>query len=223
MDAHLYLMKRAVLDVLVEDRSINMIKAELIPKLLKKKLLPNTIDPEDDFDLKYQIERTSSSATNPSNNTEEKVFAKCYAHVLNEGLCIRANTLVTYCEANRQVAKKIAAENAEKASVSRPGQQASTDSLVGESVTMGEKAVIKSSAVGDHCNIKEHVKITNSVVMDHVTIDSGAVLSSCVIGANAQISEKVELKDCIVGSGQTVATGKYTNEVLMDANQMMEI
>ena len=28
---------------------------------------------------------------------------RCYAHVVTSGLCLRANTLVTYCEANRQV------------------------------------------------------------------------------------------------------------------------
>ena len=28
---------------------------------------------------------------------------RCYAYVMEGGICVRSNTLVTYCEANRQV------------------------------------------------------------------------------------------------------------------------
>lgn len=53
--------------------------------------------------------------------------------------------------------------------------QVGPDSMVGSGSSIGEKVSIKKSTIGQHCVIKDRVKITNSVVMDHVTIHEGYV------------------------------------------------
>lgn len=246
MDAHLYLMKKEMLDVLVDCSHISMVKGELVPMLVNKKVeitkkqkLANSgqiglddfpADEDEEIDLDEAVEQMCLNYVPKHGEVRQR--ATCYAHVLETGLCIRANTLVTYCEANRQIAKKEAAQNLAKATAAtgatavatgKQSQQTSTDSLISESATLGERVGIKWSVIGDHSKIKDQVKITNCVIMDHVTIDSGAVLTGCIVGDNAHILGKAELKDSIVGSGQTVNLGKYSNEVLLDANQMMEI
>ena len=239
-------MKRWILDVIEEEKSLSTVRGDVVPFLVKrkqnnisnnKKIVNDEENKSEDesFDdelVDSLIQQKSTLQWNlvggENSSAEKNGDCKCFAYVLKDTLCLRANTLVTYCEANRQVSRQLASTHetsGRSSSVTSRlprNSQVGMDSCVGKGITFGEKVGIKGSVVGNHCNIKDGVKITNCVIMDHVTIESGAILSGCVICANVAIGEKSELKDCLVGHGQSVNTGKYTNEEIVNLDQMME-
>lgn len=250
MDAHLYILKKWVVDFLVDTKagkSLATVKGEVLPYFVKKqfrrnKSLAKTMT-EDDIDTEKQkpqdiysftkvdelrkvIKRMSSWRV-PSHWTDDEEREEdqicCHAYIWEGGFCIRANTISAYCEANRQ----IAARNEEPLASSVPignKSQVGQDSMVGDGSSIGDKVSIKKSIIGQHCVIRDRVKITNSVIMDHVTIKEGSIIHGSVICGNAHINDGVELKDCLVGYSQSVAEkSKLSNEVVGDSERMMEI
>lgn len=154
---------------------------------------------------------------------------RCHTHIMQPGgFCMRANTTAAYCEVNRQIAQQKQILNDEPlvhptASI-RPKSSVGQDSMVGEGSTIGEKVSVKRCIIGKHCTIGDKVKILNCVIMDHVNIKDGCVIQGSIVCGNTHINEGVELKDCIVGSSQNLAQkSKYSNEVIGDADRMMEI
>ncbi|XP_064625401.1 translation initiation factor eIF2B subunit gamma-like [Lineus longissimus] len=254
-DAHLYLMKQSVLDVLEEQRSISAIKGELIPYLVKKQFKRMQEEPAD-ADATVTSNSSSSRKADVSTLADEGNFEqlardmsswndhsgdmsdcyhgdkiRCYACIMEGKFCLRMNTLATYSEANRQIGKHLGKLQSDKEIPSvhptatvQSRSQVGSECLIGENVTVAEKATVKKSNIARYSSIGEKVKITNSVVMDHVTIAEGCSIQGSIICDHVHIDEKGEIKDCIVGSGQKIsAMGKFTNEVLADRDRMMEI
>lgn len=251
LDGHLYLMKRWVVDFLAHEKSISTVKGELVPYLVRKQFSQpkknatdqdmSIIDKCDKTDVhsygdvdeytKLAQEYSSWSASTENHAAHDpEPNIRCYAHIMSEGLCLRTNTLLTYCEANRQVPRHLPSlapgmeEGPVHPSTVIPNRSTvGADSMVSEGTTIKEKVAIKKSIVGSHCTLGEKVRVTNCVIMDHVTLAEGANLSGCVICSNAHINEKCELKDCVVGAGQNIiALGKFTNEVLVASDRLME-
>lgn len=250
-DCHLYLMKKWVIDYLADNKQISSLKGELIPHLVKKQFsrrkkkdLPNpnesVISEEVKTDIFSHIPentmtdliRETSSWIDHTGDMDDCFHGdkiRCYAYRVTGGLCVRTNTVATYCETNRQIQRYFMAfnkdmPNVHPTAVLKGKPQIGSDCLIGDSATIGEKVSIKRSVVGGHTAVADKVKIINSVLMDHVHIAEGCSIQGCVIGANAHIGEKCELKDCIVGSGQNIgANSKFTNEALVAAEEMLEI
>lgn len=134
-DAHIYLLKHWVLDLLASDTSISSIRSELIPFLVKKQhrtkvgvdhgwavgaatpsFLPvesrstrsdlDHIATEDPLKL---LARDMSVWSDHTGDMADSYFGnsvRCYAYVVEKELCLRVNSISTYCEANRQVCLK---------------------------------------------------------------------------------------------------------------------
>ncbi|CAH1772663.1 unnamed protein product [Owenia fusiformis] len=254
MDGHLYIMKKWVLDLLLSDRSISTLKGEFIPYLVRKqfsKPKPKDTDPEnsmvhteaesggikkDIYDYVKEDDLTSlvheMSTWNDHRGDMDDCYhgnkIRCYTHIMNEGICIRANTLATFCEVNRMVPKHIStwgvdSRNIHPSATLESKSQVSPDSIVAEGVKVGERSGVKRSNIGKHCSIGEKVKITNSVIMNHVTISEGSTITGCVICEHGTIGARSELKDCLVGASHNIIDmSKHTNEVLVDMDRMME-
>lgn len=244
LDGHLYIMKSWVLDILQEDESISTIKGELVPMLVRKQFSPSVADQNDrnkthadlgdnthdiysmGGDDMMKIAQTMSTWVDHRGDMEDCYHdsdVRCYAHIVESGLVLRANSVVTYCEANRQVPKQLEGEtpNIHPTASIQPRSQVGSDSLVGEGTSIGEKVGIKRSFIGKHCTISEKVKVTNSIIFDHVTIQEGCTLTGCVVCSNAHLAEKCELKDCLVGANQNILPmGKFSNEIIMELDRM---
>ncbi|XP_064605278.1 translation initiation factor eIF2B subunit gamma-like isoform X2 [Liolophura sinensis] len=258
VDCHMYMMKRWVLDYLEEQKNISTVKGELIPHLVKKQFSkaqmsldqdPTSVNQsvfspdktirtdiysfikEDDME---KLAKEFSPWIDHSGDMADCYHGdkiRCYAYIQDGGFCVRANTLGTYCEANRQISRQLPTLFPTKdislihpSVVTKEKSQIGSDSVVGEGVSVGEKVSIKRSVIGRHCSIGDRVKVTNSVIMGHVTVKEGSVITGCVIGANSHINERCELKDCVLDNGQTImAMGKFTNEAIVDLDKMMEI
>uniref|UniRef100_A0A8D0DY13 Translation initiation factor eIF2B subunit gamma n=1 Tax=Salvator merianae TaxID=96440 RepID=A0A8D0DY13_SALMN len=223
MDAHLYCLKKGVVDFLVENRSITSIKSELIPYLVRKQF--SSSEPNNkDHDQKKRDQKsldiysflkddslfqlgTDKLCWNNHRGDMNVAFhegkIRCYVHIMKTGLCYRVNTLGLYIEANRQVG---------------------SDSIVGASTEVGEKTAIKHSVIGTSCVIKEKVKITNCIIMNSVRIEEGCSLQNCVVCHNAVIEKGSDIKDCLIGNSQHLEPkSKHINEVIMGTEQLMEI
>uniref|UniRef100_A0A7M4G2N5 Translation initiation factor eIF2B subunit gamma n=1 Tax=Crocodylus porosus TaxID=8502 RepID=A0A7M4G2N5_CROPO len=229
VDAHLYCMKKCVVDFLAENKSITSIRSELIPYLVRKQFsCPTSSQQEQDYKEQDQKRREPKSLDIYSFMKEEESLLKfalgktcwndhqgdlneafhmgrvrCYVHVMKEGLCFRVNTLGLYIEANRQVG---------------------SDSIIGSSTQVGEKTSIKRSTIGNSCTIKDKVKITNCIIMNSVTIEEGCSLQNSVLCHHAVIGKGSDIKDCLIGSGQHLdPRSRHVNEVIVGTEQLMEI
>ncbi|XP_078417076.1 translation initiation factor eIF2B subunit gamma isoform X2 [Cetorhinus maximus] len=227
VDAHLYCMKKWVLDFLVENKSFMSIRGELIPYLVRKQFAAPSSSQLSKADADEDQKRNSKSIDIFSyakedellNLAREKSFwndhhgdmndpyhgtkLRCYVHIMKEGVCYRVNTLASYIEANRQVG---------------------VDSMIGYMTKVAEKTSIKRSIIGASCTVKEKVKIANSIIMHNVTIEEGCCIQGSIICNGAVIEKGADLKDCLVGSTQCVdAKSKHVNEVIVGNDSLMEI
>ncbi|XP_027693726.1 translation initiation factor eIF-2B subunit gamma isoform X1 [Vombatus ursinus] len=247
VDAHLYCLKKYVVDFLVENRSITSIRSELIPYLVRKQFsvpssLQGCIEKEQTPEKKDQksidihsfLKDNDLLAVEPHNIYRKdcqgpRGQVSCYVHVMKEGVCSRVNTLGLYIEANKQIPKLLPVLCPEEALL-HPSAQISDqalvgpDSIIGPSVQVGEKTSIKHSIIGSSCLIRDRAKITNSLLMNSVTIEEGCSIQGSVICNNAVIEKGADVKDCLIGSGQRIeAKAKRVNEVIVGSDQLMEI
>lgn len=111
-DAHIYLMKKEVLDIIEycsQYLQMTMLKGEVVPYLVKQQFYSENLNNKDNSVLYEfsQLEDYSKKNTNvvkelSSWPNEEINNISCYAYMLNNNtLCIRANTLTTYHEINK--------------------------------------------------------------------------------------------------------------------------
>eukprot|EP00842_Homolaphlyctis_polyrhiza_P003650 jgi/Hompol1/4286/HPOL_003567-RA len=191
-DAHLYIFRKWVLELLAKNKSVSSIKNDLVPLLLEcqhresivrhegiDKLLAAHQDP-----LQRALALSSSGTT-----TQTAHHVTCNAVVYRTGFTARANTLWSYTELNRHRIKSISsapsatttASTAATATATNdlristnaeisPRSQIGQDSMVGESTKVDERCSVKKSVLGNHCSVGKGVKITNCVIMDYVQI-----------------------------------------------------
>ncbi|XP_062849980.1 translation initiation factor eIF-2B subunit gamma isoform X2 [Trichomycterus rosablanca] len=250
LDAHLYCLKRSVIDFLVDNKCISSLRGELVPYLVRKQFskIPSSkkdVEHSDQNvkrkdgnasleilssskdDVLLQLARERSCWNDHRGDMSEAYHGgklRCYVHIMEDGLCYRVNTLVAYIEANR-VAPKLFEEppvhsTAEVSERSLVG----SDSIIGASCKIADKTSIKRSTIGAHTIVKEKVKITNSIIMNGVTIEEGCNIQGSVICNNATIGRGADIKYCLVGSGQRIeAEAERTNDVIVGSDQLMEI
>uniref|UniRef100_A0A8C4QJV1 Translation initiation factor eIF2B subunit gamma n=1 Tax=Eptatretus burgeri TaxID=7764 RepID=A0A8C4QJV1_EPTBU len=226
MDAHLYCLKKWVLDLLTEERSIASIKGELVPLLVKKQFPAShgqkgqyladstSVNKRADGLAGLAQERSAWGETETAGRHGGAI--RCYVHQFRGGLCLRANTLASYVEANKQVARVLpslmlaeecpihpSASISEKSQVSLFGKEIHTQ--------VEERTSVKRSVVGDNCVVRPRSKITSSIVMHRVTIGEGCNIQGSVLCEGAVLGAGVELKDCLVGSHVEVEPrGKFS-------------
>ncbi|XP_072130741.1 translation initiation factor eIF2B subunit gamma [Mobula birostris] len=253
VDAHLYCMKKWILDFLVENKSFTSIRGELIPFLVQKQFASPSSAQLSKDNINEDQKKTSKPADIFSytkeddllNLAREKSFwndhhgdmsdpyhgtkLRCYVHIMEEGMCYRVNTLPSYIEANRQAPKFLTALSQEESLIHPWAQVTDTymvgsDCMIGSLTEVAEKSSIKRSIIGASCTIKEKVKIANSVIMDNVTIEEGCCIQGSVICSRAVIKKGADLKDCLLGTGQCVdAKSKHVNAVIVGNDRLMEI
>lgn len=86
---------------------------------------------------------------------------------------IRANSLPGYWELNRRFLRNVGPGQRDIEGNANIAQNAqiSPDSVIGDSVRIGERASIKKTIIGRHCNIGRGAKLTGCVLWDFVTVE----------------------------------------------------
>ncbi|KAL2097832.1 hypothetical protein ACEWY4_007039 [Coilia grayii] len=250
LDAHLYCLKRSVVDFLVDNKSISSIRGELVPYLVRKQFSKTSQSqrPKDDSnqdqkkkdrnanldiltstkdDSLLQLARERSCWNDHHGDMSEAYHGgklRCYVHLMEEGMCYRVNTLAAYIEANRMAPKLFDDPPVHSSAVVSERSQVGADSIIGASCQISDKTSIKRSTIGASTTVKEKVKITNSIIMNGVTIEEGCNIQGSVICSNALIGRGADIKYCLVGNSQRIEPeAERTNEVIVGTDQLMEI
>lgn len=219
-DAHLYIFKRWVIDILADKENVESISEDLIPLLVKCQYQRKLVERENiekysstyhdllvnalSLSTTQSVDIDPSFKTNPTDSNFKSPI-KSYVHVYRDGFCGRGNTIASYSELNRYVTKQGANIIRQPTTAEiAPRTQVGNDSVIGEYTKIDEKSSVKKSCVGAHCIIGKNVKIANSVIMDHVVISDNVKIDGCVICHHATILDKAVMKDCEVAGGYTV-------------------
>lgn len=251
VDAHLYCLKKAVVDFLTENKSISSIRGELVPYLVRKQFSKTTNSHKIKEDAEDQNQKMSDSSPNHElliSSRDEPLLKlaqerscwndhhgdmseayhggklRCYVHIMDQGLCYRVNTLAAYIEANRLAPKLFEESAVHPSAVISERCQMGSDSIIGAQCQIADKTSIKRSTIGNSTTIKEKVKVASSIIMHGVTIEEGCNIQGSVICSNAVIGRGADLKYCLIGNGQRIESeAERTNEVIVGTDQLMEI
>ncbi|XP_053325891.1 translation initiation factor eIF-2B subunit gamma [Spea bombifrons] len=252
VDAHLYCLKKYVVDFLAANESFSSIRRDLLPYLVEKQFSSSALSlkekstehdgskenkPCDIYSFITQDELMDTALGMSSWNDHRGDMRdpyhgnrlRCYVHIAKNEFCCRVNSLATYIEANRQVPRLLCAVCSEDPQVHPTAVitnklMVGGDSMIGAQTQVGEKTSIKHSLVGSNCNIRDVVKITNCIIMNGVTVHEGCTLQGSVICNNVVIESGAEVKDCLLGPNIHInSKAKRVNEIIMGNEQLMEI
>ncbi|KAG4095298.1 nucleotide-diphospho-sugar transferase [Neocallimastix lanati (nom. inval.)] len=216
-DAHLYIFKQWIFDLLLQKKNISSVRGELVPLLVRCQSASSDWLEKEGLDKFIQNNNTNSSSASspplsPSNLSHEdnKNTSMCAAIICNAGYCSRANTLPTYVEINRFMTRQSSEPRIPDSAEVSPKTQVGPDSLVGDSSKIGERCSIKKSVIGSHCSIGRNVKIIGSVIMDYIVIEDNVKLENCIVCNNGKILEKCHLINCEIAAGFVVPKNTQT-------------
>ncbi|MGH0143603.1 UNVERIFIED_CONTAM: hypothetical protein FKN15_003677 [Acipenser sinensis] len=240
VDAHLYCLKKSVVDFLADNKSITSIRGELIPYLVRKQFSASTNSQKTKNDSEKNQKKTDlktpdedlldlareKSCWNDHRGDMSDAYhggkLRCYVHIMEDGMCYRVNTLAAYIEANR-LAPKVFSEELPVHHTAEISEQSmvGADSIIGAACHVSEKSSIKRSTIGASSCIKEKVKITNSIIMNGVTIEEGCSIQGSVICNQAVIGRGADIKYCLVGSGQCIEAEETSFKLASQQNMSL--
>eukprot|EP01135_Chromosphaera_perkinsii_P004177 Nk52_evm84s270 gene=Nk52_evmTU84s270 len=143
-------------------------------------------------------------------------------------ICLRANTVSRYMEANRMLVNSMYSFNLTAENTYTAGKGAKIqadpndakrkiDSVIGKGTRFGDRCTVKNSVIGNHCVIGSNVSITNnSIIMDHVTIEDNCKIVGSIVCPNAYVQSKCKLEYCQVERKFTVeGSSSYVGDSLV--------
>ncbi|TRZ23753.1 hypothetical protein HGM15179_003320, partial [Zosterops borbonicus] len=236
MDAHLYCLKKYVVDFLVENRTITSLRSELIPHLVRKQFsspasLQQGLDNKEEDQKKkeqasldiYSFIKEDNSLLKPApdnscwndhrgdmNETLHEGKVRCYVHIMKEGLCFRVNTLGLYIEANRQVPKLLLNLGLE-------------EPLVHGSAQITDRGMVGSdSIIGSSTQIGEKTSIKHSIIGSMCTIKDKVKITNCIIMNSVTIEEGCCLQGSVICHNAVIEKGADIKDCLIGSDQRLE-
>ncbi|XP_019336284.2 translation initiation factor eIF-2B subunit gamma [Alligator mississippiensis] len=236
IDAHLYCMKKCVVDFLAENKSITSIRSELVPYLVRKQFsCPTSSQQEQDNKEQDQKRREPKSLDIYSFMKEEESLLKfalsktcwndhqgdlneafhmgrvrCYVHVMKEGLCFRVNTLGLYIEANRQVPKMLPLLCPDEHLVHASAQVTNKD-MVG-----------LDSIIGSSTQVGEETFIKRSTIGSSCTIKDKVKITNCIIMNSVTIEEGCSLQNSVLCHHAVIGKGSDIRDCLIGSGQHLD-
>ncbi|XP_075037721.1 translation initiation factor eIF2B subunit gamma isoform X2 [Mixophyes fleayi] len=243
IDAHLYCLRKYVVDFLAANDSFSSIRRELVPYLVRKQFsshqkkdqeVAKETRTSDIYSFIPRDELLETALSNSSWNNHRGVEMepyqgsrlRCYVHVAQSELCFRVNSLAMYIEANKQVPQcSVCSEEprVHPSAVITDKLMVGPDSMIGAQTQVGEKTSVKHSLLGSNCVIRDRVKITNCIIMNGVTVHDSCTIQGSVICNNAVIESGADIKDCLLGPDLHIhSKAKRVNEIIVGSEQLME-
>uniref|UniRef100_A0A182K8H7 Translation initiation factor eIF2B subunit gamma n=1 Tax=Anopheles christyi TaxID=43041 RepID=A0A182K8H7_9DIPT len=234
LDAHVYIMKKWVVEYLAVSELLSAVKGELLPHIIKKQLLQPPAVPENDGASEYtaipkvddifqfavytEMDKMIDKAS--VFNKEEKNTShpiRCYAYFADPkafGLRIFEifPGLTGFTE--RELVSQTSSIKSTQI----------TKCAVGDMTTISEKTSLNQNVIANGCTVQPKTRINNSVLMDGVTVEETVVIDNCIVGEKAVIKSGSVLKNCIIGPHFVVAAGTKKESVyLSNADGFMTI
>uniref|UniRef100_A0A182VFY9 Translation initiation factor eIF2B subunit gamma n=1 Tax=Anopheles merus TaxID=30066 RepID=A0A182VFY9_ANOME len=247
LDAHVYIMKKWVVEYLAVTELLSAVKGELLPHIIKKQLLQPPAVPENDGASEYtakpkvddifqfavytEMDRKIDKAS--VFNKEEKATShpiRCYAYFADsKAFGLRVNNVRSFLSCNLKIFEIFPALTgfSERELVSQSSSIKSTQitkCAVGDMTTISEKTSLNQNVIANGCTVQPKTRINNSVLMDGVTVEETVVIDNCIVGEKAVIKSGSVLKNCIIGPHFVVAAGTKKESVyLSNADGFMTI
>ena len=214
-DAHLYVFRRWIMDLIVDKPGLSSVRNDLLPWLVRMQFAKGNAFGNAPPTLALRMSCNRLRAT-PAND-----LVRCYALVLKvKGpYCVRVNTVPSFTRANTEVRVHPVGPSTPwlkpESKLSPEHAKLFRKSLIDRGCVFGEKVALKNSVVGKHCKFGDGCKINNCVIMDYVVIGAKAVLQNCVVCGNANVGDAAELNDCkIAANGEAEAGEKLKGEII---------
>jgi len=122
----------------------------------------------------------------------------------------RVNNIATLLETNRQFLSRTnysLPTDPDNRALIDPKCQISSDSMIGSSTKIGERATIKRSVIGRHCVVGKTSRVVGCVLFDHCVIADGAKLEGCILGRNTKVGAKADLVRTVTQAGYDIDAG----------------
>ncbi|KAF9481563.1 UDP-3-O-glucosamine N-acyltransferase, partial [Pholiota conissans] len=245
-DSHVYVCRRAVLDLLQQKPHFSSLREEFIPwlcqiqysrsKRTKYSLILNSVGESasqslalDHSSLLNTTPFVDEDLPTPVSAESEAIFSKdlkigLVVHKNQSDTAMRINTLQKFYEINRRLlsaATYVLPVDPKDRSLIDQRAQISSDSIVGESTQISERTSIKRSVIGRHCTIGKMVKITGCILLDHCVVEDGAKLDGCILGKSTQVGQKAELTRCVTQAGYEVGQGEVAKGEKLEVSDWM--
>ncbi|XP_053672560.1 translation initiation factor eIF-2B subunit gamma [Anopheles nili] len=247
LDAHIYIMKKWVVEYLLTIGMISTVKEELLPHIIEKQLLQAPALPINDGTSKYVRKTKMDSIFKFATYTEmdtkinkASVFNKeenltlhpirCYAHFVDPAAFgLRVNNVRSFLSCNMQIFEVFAALTGltDRELVSKTSSIKSTQitkCAVGDMSTISEKTSLNLNVIANGCTVEPKTRINNSVLMDGVKVEENVVIENCIVGEKAVIKTGSVLKNCLIGPHFNVAANTQKESVyLSNADGFMTV
>lgn len=209
-DAHLYVMKKWVIDFVVSNEKISSLKDDLVPLLAKLQYMPKKAS----LLLKDYLPK-------PQENSESEELKVLAFIDQNCEYCVRTNNVPYYFGLNRMMIRRQTVPAGITKDLISSKAIIGNDCIIGDMTQVDDRSNIKKSIIGRSCKIMKGVSITNSVVMDRVQIEDYARIDGCIISNDVIIQAKAKLSNCNVAVGYTVDSETVAkNEDLMEMEEL---
>ncbi|KJA29073.1 hypothetical protein HYPSUDRAFT_128095 [Hypholoma sublateritium FD-334 SS-4] len=242
-DSHVYVCRKAVLDLLQQKLHFLSFREEFFPWLCKVQYSRskrakyahtlNTIEGSASQSLALQHSSLLTTSPfmdddppSPTTTGSEIKNLKIGIVVHNRALDhpMRINTLQKFQEINKRLLSgttySLPVDPKDRSLIDQRAQ-ISTDSIVGESTQISERTTIKRSVIGRHCTIGKMVRITGCVLLDHCVVEDGVKLDNCILGKSTQVGHKAELIRCVTQAGYEVAKGDIVKGERLEVSDWM--
>ncbi|KAK9792250.1 hypothetical protein WJX73_006897 [Symbiochloris irregularis] len=236
-DQHLYVVdRRAATQILQTKTQMTSIQKELIPYMVRHQQSPPVslapqgssggLDAASNASTGNATSISAPLAASGARRSTVESLADCgaqsrhgrswYCHAFRtppDSLCIRADTLESYGDANREVATPDrAARLLGRAPDERTGvllgegvvlghkAMVGTGTIIGAQSRIGDRSSVKRSVLGSNCKLGANVKVDKCVLLDGVVVGDGVQLHSCILCPGATVAEHSILRDCQISS-----------------------
>ncbi|KAH8234255.1 hypothetical protein KR038_004887 [Drosophila bunnanda] len=250
LDAHVYVLKKWVIDYLHRKENISTFKGEFLPHLIKKqhaKRPPKTVQDttsevgvvtkNEDNVLHYvphtildqKITQTSLFNQSLSQTPYHGDVVRCYAiQAPKEAIGVRVNNTLSFLAINRKLASIWNDLCGETHPLISPGALVKStqtkEIIAADNAKLSEKTSLNFSVFGPNCIINPKNIVANSIIMSNAVVEEGCNIDNCIIGHRAQVKSGSVLKNCIIGPNYVVEEGTHSQAVhLSNADQYMEI
>ncbi|XP_016992784.2 translation initiation factor eIF2B subunit gamma [Drosophila takahashii] len=250
VDAHVYVLKKWVIDYLRRKENISTFKGEFLPHLIKKqhskkplKAVQDTtsevgvVTKNEDNVLHYvphsildqKITQTSLFNQSLSQVPYHGDVVRCYGiQAPKEAIGVRVNNTLSFLAINRKLASIWNELCGEKHPLISPGALVKStqtkEIIAADNAKLSEKTSLNYSVFGPNCVINPKNIVANSLIMSNAVVEEGCNIDNCIIGHRAQVKSGSVLKNCIIGPNYVVEEGTHSQAVhLSNADQFMEI
>ena len=235
-DAHVYIFKKWVIDLIARNGKISSLRTDLLPVLAKMQWQSNLRKREgiDERTLLHftpfltqvlpsvdHLSTTTSSVPLPVNLKTDSPVSVSLFIAPPSTYTFRANTIPTYLALNYH--RALLVPDPRKHPSSKAGAKSSVgqDSLVAENCVLGERVQIRKSVIAQRVAIGSRSSVRGSVIMTGVSIGENSSLEGCVVCAGAKVRDKVKLVDCMVAAGYIVEEGlKLSKQNLVQLDEL---